>query len=30
MFHECEDSDTENYADETTPYACASDTDSYS
>ena len=25
MFNECEDSDTENYADDTTPYACASD-----
>ena len=25
MFYECEDSDIENYADDTTPYACASD-----
>ena len=25
MFHECEDSDISNYADDTTPYACASD-----
>ena len=23
MFYECEDSDIENYADDTTPYACA-------
>ena len=22
MFYECEDSDIENYADDTTPYAC--------
>ena len=27
MFHECEDSDTETYADETTPQACPSDID---
>ena len=25
MFYECEDSDIENYAGDTTPYACASD-----
>ena len=25
MFYECEDSDIENYADDTTPYVCASD-----
>ena len=25
MFYECEGSNTENYADDTTPYACASD-----
>ena len=25
MFYECEKSDIENYADDTTPYACASD-----
>ena len=25
MFYECEDSGTENYADNTTPFACASD-----
>ena len=25
MFYECEDSDTENYTEDTTPYACASD-----
>ena len=25
MFYECEDSDIENYADDLTPYACASD-----
>ena len=25
MFYECEDSDIENYADDTTPYACAFD-----
>ena len=25
MFYECEDSDIENYAEDTTPYACASD-----
>ena len=25
MFYECEDSDIESYADDTTPYACASD-----
>ena len=25
MFYGCEDSDIENYADDTTPYACASD-----
>ena len=24
MFYVCEDSDIENYADDTTPYACAS------
>ena len=24
MFYDCEDSDTENYADGTTPYTCAS------
>ena len=24
MFYECEDSDIENYADETAPYACSS------
>ena len=24
MFYECEDSDIENYADDTFPYACAS------
>ena len=24
MFYECEDSDIENYADDTAPYACAS------
>ena len=27
MFYECEDSDIENYADETTLYTCAPDTD---
>ena len=27
MFHECEDSDTETYADETTPQVCPSDID---
>ena len=27
MFHECEDSDIENYADDTTPQACPSDID---
>ena len=25
MFYECEDSDNENYADDTTPYVCVSD-----
>ena len=25
MFYECENSDIENYADDTTPYACAPD-----
>ena len=25
MFYECENSDIEDYADDTTPYACASD-----
>ena len=25
MFYKCEDSDMSNYADDTTPYACASD-----
>ena len=25
MFYECEDSDIESYADDTAPYACASD-----
>ena len=29
IFHECEYSDIENYAVDTTPYACASDNDSY-
>ena len=29
MFYECEDSDIENYADDTTPYACAFDIDTF-
>ena len=27
MFYECEDSDIENYPDDTTPYTCAPDTE---